>query len=140
MRPPVVVLVGEGAEKCLQFGDRGRLDGLGAQPLLHRLLEPLGLAAGGGMPGAGVLLDHVPVPELLFEAVAATLASEASQSDGVDHAVVGQGGGRNAVLTCGFAEGGLHDRGGDAVVCGGVQGVAGAVVEPADGRGGRRDR
>jgi hypothetical protein len=35
----------------------------------------------------------------------------------------------------GFTEGGDHDRGGDPLVCGDVQGVAGAVVEPADDLG-----
>ena len=36
------------------------------------------------------------------------------------------------MLTCGFAERALDDRGGDPGVRGDVQGVAGAVVEPAD--------
>jgi len=95
-------------------------------------LEALCLAAGGGVVGSGVLLDDVPVAELLLEAVAAALAAVAGQSDGVDHPVVGQGRGWNAVLTCGFAERALDDRGGDPGVRGHVQGVAGAVVEPAD--------
>ena len=65
-----------------------------------------------------------------LEAVAA--AAAAGEADGVDHAVVGQRGGGDAVLGNGFAEGGEHDRGGDPGVGGDVQGVAGAVVEPAD--------
>jgi hypothetical protein len=105
---------------------------LGAQPVLHRLLEALGLAAGGGVVGSRVLLDHVPGTELLLEAVAATAAADAGQANRVDHPVVGQGGGGDAVLTCGLAEGGRHDGGGDPAVRAHVQGVAGAVVEPAD--------
>src|SRR3954468_1084492 len=70
--------------------------------------------------------------ELLFEAVAASLAAGAGEADGVDHPFVSECGGGDAVLTCGFAERGEHDRGGDAGVCGGVQCVAGVVVEPAD--------
>ena len=72
------------------------------------------------------------VAELLLEAVAAALASVAGEADCVDHPVVGQRGGGDAVLTCGFAEGGGHDGGGDRPVGGDVQGVAGVVVEPGD--------
>ncbi len=82
------------------------------------------------MRGAGVLLDHVPGAELVFEPVAS--AASASESSCVDHPVVGQGGGGDAVLTCGFAERGEHDRPGDSPVGRDVQGVAGAVVEPSD--------
>ena len=35
----VVVLLGEGVQQHLEFGDGGRLDGLGAEPVLHRRLE-----------------------------------------------------------------------------------------------------
>ena len=48
-----------------------------------------------------------------LEGVAA--AAAAGEADGVDHAVVGQRGGRDAVLGSGFAEGGGHDRAGDPV-------------------------
>ena len=84
------------------------------------------------MVGSGVLLDDVPVAELLLEPVATSLAAEAGQADGVDHAVVGQRRGGNAVLACGFTERALDDRGGDPGVRADVQGVAGAVVEPGD--------
>ena len=41
VRAPVVVFVAESVEQHLELGDRGGLDGLGAQPLLEGLLEPL---------------------------------------------------------------------------------------------------
>ena len=84
------------------------------------------------MTGAGVLLDDVAATELGLEGVLASLASVAGQSDGVDHPVVSQGGGRDAVQGSGFPEGALDDRGGDRRVGAEVQGVAGAVVEPGD--------
>jgi hypothetical protein len=84
------------------------------------------------VPGAGVLLDDVAAGQFGFEGVLASLATVAGQSDGVDHAVVGERGRGNPVLGKGFAERGEHDRGGDPGVCGDVQGVAGAVVEPGD--------
>jgi hypothetical protein len=52
----MVVLVAEAVQERLELGDRAWLDGLGAEPLLHRLLEPLGLPTGGGVAGSGVLL------------------------------------------------------------------------------------
>jgi hypothetical protein len=57
--PLVVVDRGELVEQGLQVGDGGGLVGLRAQPVLHRLLEPLHLAAGRGVVGGGVLLGHV---------------------------------------------------------------------------------
>ena len=53
--------------------------------------------------------------EFVLEGVAA--AAAAGEADGVDHAVVGQRGGWDAVLASGFAEGGQHDRGGDPRWC-----------------------
>ena len=130
VRAVVVVVVDEGVEQGLQLGDGGRLGGLGAQPLLHGLLESFDLAAGGGVVGAGVLLDDVQAAQLVLEAVAA--AAAAGEPGGEDHAVVGQRGGGIPVLVCGFAEGGEHDRAGDPGVGGDVQGVAGVVVEPGE--------
>ncbi len=43
----VVVLADEGLDEALELGDGGWLLGLGREPLLHRLLEPFDLAAGG---------------------------------------------------------------------------------------------
>jgi len=82
--------------------------------------------------GAGVLLDDVAPTEFGFEGVLAALASVSGQSDGVDHAVVGERGGGDPVPGKGFSERGDHDRGGDPGVGADVEGVAGAVVEPAD--------
>ena len=67
-----------------------------------------------------------------LEGVLASLASVAGQSDGVDHAVVGERRRWNPVPGKGFSKRCDHDRGGGPLVCGDVQGVAGAVVEPAD--------
>ena len=54
VRAAVVVLVDEGVEEGLQLGDAwlGWI-GLGAEPLLHRLLESLDLPAGGGVVRVG---------------------------------------------------------------------------------------
>ena len=71
MRPALVVLVDEGVEQGLELGDGGGLVGLGAQPLLHGLLEAFDLAAGGGVVGSGVLLDDVEAAEFVLEGVAA---------------------------------------------------------------------
>ena len=128
VRAVVVVLVGELVEQGLQLGDGGGLVGLGAQPLLHRLLEPFDLAAGGGVVRSGVLLDDVSRRSSFSSCVAA--AAAAGEPGGVDHAVVGQGGGGMSVRSAVCAEGGEHDRAGDPVVGGDVQGVAGVVVEP----------
>jgi hypothetical protein len=127
----LVVGLEEHIDQVLQLGDGGWL-GLASQPVLQGLLEAFDFAAGGGVVGSGVLLDDVEGVEVLLEPVAASLAAEAGQSDCVDHAVIGQGGCGNSVLTCGFAEAGGHDGGGERPVRGHVQGVAGAVVEPAD--------
>ena len=135
MRSPVVVFVAELVEERLEIGEGARLEGLGAQPFLHRLLEPLGLAAGGRVVWSGVLLDDVAAAEFGFEGVLAALAAVAGQSDGVDHAVVGERGCGVSVQVSGLGEGGQHDRGGDPGMRGDVQGEAGVVVEPGDDLG-----
>ena len=56
VRPLVVVDGGEGAEKGLEFGKGGGLGVLGGQPVLQRLLEPLGFALGLGVVRAAVFL------------------------------------------------------------------------------------
>jgi hypothetical protein len=48
---PGVVGDGEGAEQCLQVAEGGRLAGLGAEPVLHCLLEPLDLPPVPRTPG-----------------------------------------------------------------------------------------
>jgi hypothetical protein len=75
----VVVFVDEAVEEGLEFGQGGGLVGLGSEPVLHGLLEAFDFAAGGGVVGSAVLLGHVPVAELLFESVAAALASDAGE-------------------------------------------------------------
>ena len=79
VRTVVVVGLDEGVDQRLQLADRGRLDRLGAQPLLQGLLEAFDFAAGGGVVGSGVLLGDVPVVELLLESVAASAAADAGQ-------------------------------------------------------------
>lgn len=131
MSAAVVVLIDEGIDEGLELGDPGGLVGLLAEPFLHGLLEAFDLAAGGGVGWSGVLLDHVQLPEFALEGVASV--ASAGKSCRVDHAVIGQGGGRDAVLTCGFAEGSGDDRPGDPGVGAHVQGVADAVVVPPIG-------
>ena len=126
----VVVLGDEGIEKVLQLGQGSGLDGSGAEPLLQGLLESLDFAAGGGAVGSGVLLDHVEPSELVLEGVASAAAS--GEADGVDHPIVSEGGGGDPMQGHGFAECCGDDGAGDGAVCGHVQGIAGAVVEPAD--------
>nr|WP_232807339.1 hypothetical protein [Geodermatophilus chilensis] len=62
----LVVLDDEQVEQGLQFGDRGGLDGLGAQPLLQRLLDAFDLAAGGGVIWGAVLLHDAQPARLVF--------------------------------------------------------------------------
>ena len=66
----------------------------------------------------------------MFEAVAS--AAAAGEAGGEDHAVVGEGGVRDAMALCGFGEFVDDDGCGDARVCGDGDGVAGVVVDPAE--------
>jgi hypothetical protein len=88
---------------------------LGAEPVLHRLLEALGFSLGLGVVRLSVLLLDAEAAQLVLEAVAA--ASAAGQAGGEDHAV-GQGGGGDAVLAAGGAEGQQDGWAGDPVVGG----------------------
>src|ERR687883_62426 len=63
---------------------RGGLVRLGAQPVLHGLLETFDLAAGGGVVRAGVLLPDAQASQLGLQLRAA--AFPAGEPDGVDHA------------------------------------------------------
>ena len=133
MRPAGVVDAGEGVQQGLELGEGGGLVRLGAEPVLHGLLEALDLALGLGVVRLAVLLLDAEAAQLVLEGVAAAFA--AGQAGGEDHAVVGQGGGRDAVLRAGGAEG-LQDGGaGDPGVGGDGQGVAGVVVEPGQDLG-----
>ena len=126
----LVVDLGEGVEQGLQLGEGSGLSGLGAEPLLEGLLEPLDLALGLGMVRLAVLLRDVELAELVLEVVTAGGATE--EPDGEDAAVVGQRGRRQTMCGNGCAEGREHDRAGDRPVRGDRQGVAGAVVQPRE--------
>jgi hypothetical protein len=92
VRATVVVLGGERVQEGLEFGQGGRLRTLRAQPFLEGLLEPLHLAAGGGVVGSAVLLHDPVAVQLGLEPVAAAGAAQAAAGapGGVHHAVVGQ--------------------------------------------------
>src|SRR6201746_2715421 len=70
----------------------------------------------------------------LSRAVAA--AAAAGEPGGEHYPVVGQGAGGDAVGLHGCAEGGEHDRAGDAAVGAHPEQVAGAGLEPPQGPGG----
>jgi hypothetical protein len=84
----------EGAEQGLKVGECGGLVWLGAEPVLHGLLERLDFPLGLGVVRLAVLLPDAETAQLVLEAVAA--AAPAGQAGGEDHAVVGQGRGRDA--------------------------------------------
>ena len=69
----------------------------------------------------------------MLEGVAAAFA--AREAGGEGHAVAGEGGGRNAVLRAGGAEGQQGGGTGDPAVGGDRQGAAGVVVEPGQDLG-----
>jgi hypothetical protein len=120
-------------QELLQLDQVGGLVGLGAQPPLQGLLEPLDLAAGGGLVRAAVLLFDVAAAQLGLQGVAA--AAAASKAGGEDHPVVGQGRGRNAEAGHRGQETVAHDRAGHGLVGGHVQGVAAMVVQPGQDLG-----
>jgi hypothetical protein len=60
----VVVDGHELVQELLEFDQVGGLGGLGAQPPLQGLLEPLDLATGGGLVGAAVVLLDVAAAQL----------------------------------------------------------------------------
>jgi hypothetical protein len=123
----------EGVELGLEGFEGAGVGGLGVEPVLEGLLEAFDLAAGGGVVGSCVLLCDVEAAEFVFEGAASAYA--AGEAGGADHAVVGEGGGWGAVGGDGVAEAGEDDFGGDVVVAGDGEGVAGAVVEPGEDLG-----
>jgi hypothetical protein len=131
--PVVVVDGGERLEQGLQLDQGAGLDGLGGEPFLEGLLEAFHLAAGGGVVGAGVLLDHAEASQFGLQPVAAALA--AGQAGGEDHPVVGEGGRRGPIAVDGAAECRQDDRAGDPGMGGDRQPIAGAVVQPAQDLG-----
>jgi hypothetical protein len=76
-----------------------------------------------------IWVDAQPA-EFVFERVASAFTP--GKPGGEDHAVVGQGRGRNAMCGAGFAEGVQHDWAGDAAVRSHRQRVAGMIVEPVE--------
>ena len=84
-----VVVLAEAVEQGLQLGGGGRLDRLdrlGTEPFLQRLVESLHLAAGLGVVRGGVLLHDAQAVEFGLGAVAAALAS--GEPGGEDHPIV----------------------------------------------------
>jgi hypothetical protein len=73
------------AGQGLELGQGGGLGGLGAEPVLHGLLEPLDLALGLGVARLAVLLPDAEAPKLVFQGVAAAPAT--GRAGGEDHAV-----------------------------------------------------
>ncbi len=104
--------------------------GLGGEPFFEGLVEAFDLATRGGVAQGGVDLGDAQAAQFVFEVVAAAFAT--GEAGGEDHAVVGQGRGRNAMGGTGFAVCDGHDRAGDAAVGGDREGVAGVVVEPVE--------
>jgi hypothetical protein len=93
---------GEGAGQCLEVGESSRLARLGAEPFLHRLLEPLDFPLGLGVVRLAVFLLDAEAAQFVLESVSA--APAAGQPGGEDHAVAGRGRGRGTVLAAGGAE------------------------------------
>jgi hypothetical protein len=124
---------GEGVQQGLEAGEGVGLVRLGAEPVLHGLLESFSFPLGLGVVGLAVFLGDAEAAQLVLEGVAAALA--AGQAGGEDHAVVGQGRGRDAVRPARCAEGQQDDRPGDPGMGGDGQGVAGVVIEPGEDLG-----
>lgn len=128
MGAAVVVFVGEGVELGLELG-QGCGSGLAGEPAFEGLVESFDFAAGGGVIGGGVDLAHAQAVQFGFVLVAAAFA--AGESGGEDHAVVGEGGVRDAVFGNGFGEFVGDGGAGDVGVGGDGECVAGVVVDPA---------
>nr|WP_241432181.1 hypothetical protein [Ilumatobacter nonamiensis] len=102
---------------------------LGAEPLLHGLLEAFDLAAGGRMIGSRVLLHDTETHQERFEAVASTAAAAGEPGREVE-AVVGQRRRGNTQLSNGVGERVDHDRCRHPMVCSHREGIAGMIIEP----------
>ena len=99
VRAPVVVDPGEGVEQGLELGEGGRLSGLARSQFFMVCWKRSALPWGLGVVRLAVLLLDAEAAQLVLQGVAAALA--AGQAGGEDHAVVGQGGGRDAVELAG---------------------------------------
>jgi hypothetical protein len=82
VRPLVVVVGGEGVQGSLELGEGGGLAGLGGEPFLQGLPEPLGLPLGLGVVRLAVFLPDFQAAQLVLQAVAA-----AGEPGGIDRAV-----------------------------------------------------
>jgi hypothetical protein len=128
VRAAGVVDDGERVEQGLQISQGGGLDGLGAEPVLHGLLESLHLALGLGVVRFPVLLDDPQAAQLGLQSVAAAPAAREPGSE--DQTVIGQSRGRGAVGGGRGAERGQDGRAGDPDVGGERESIAGVVIEP----------
>jgi hypothetical protein len=70
-----VVDAGEGVKECLRLAGSDRLPGLGAEPFLECLLEPLDFPLGLGAARLAVLLLDAQAAQLGFQVVAAACAA-----------------------------------------------------------------
>jgi hypothetical protein len=140
VRALVVVDGGARIQQGLQLAEGGRLGGLGGQPVLQGLLEPLGFALGLGLTGQSKIILWITVGVCLLLAALAVCAFEAAElffvaadagGEGFDaaaqlvdlHGQAGQGGGvasAGAVLVDERAQVGPPVEGGpaDAGACG----------------------
>ncbi len=84
----VVVFIDKDVDQCLELFDGVGLWRLGRQPFLHGLVEAFDFPAGSGVVRARVFLIDPKGDKSGFEGVASS--SVASESGGVDHAVVCQ--------------------------------------------------
>ena len=126
-------MTAKASSRALELGEGGGLAGLGPEPVLHGLLESFDFPLGLGVVRLAVLLLDPEAAQFVLEGVAA--AAAAGQAGGEDHAVVGQGGGRDAVLLAGSPEGQQDGGAGDPVVRGQGERVAGVIVEPGQDLG-----
>jgi hypothetical protein len=80
VRAPGVVDAGEGVEQVLELGEGDGLAGLGAEPVLHGLLEAFDLALGLGVVRLAVLLLDAQAAKLVLQGVAAAPTAGAGGS------------------------------------------------------------
>ena len=129
----LVVDVHELVQELLELDQAGGLVGLGAQPLLQRLLEPLDLATGGGLVRAAVFLRDVAAAQLGLQSVAAAAAAGKARVNTIPLSVNVEAGtpkrataARKRSRTIGPVT---------PLVGGHVQGVAAVVVQPGQDLG-----
>jgi hypothetical protein len=106
---------------------------LGAEPVLHGLLEPFDFPLGLGVVRFPVLLGDAEAAQFGFQGVAAAPAAREPGSE--DQPVIGQSRGRGAVGGGRGAERGQDGRAGDPDVGGERESVAGVVIEPGQDLG-----